>query len=212
MSNKNRIPSDGGGHPKKSPISVSSTPTYDVGDTTVVISMTPTFIGARTPTNFTSTSRRASLSTKISKYSTSAPTNSMFKLTKSKFTSTASNHESIASGASNVVNLGKQPISKIEAALKNKTKPKNFKSVSIDSSRLSYNRDPNLPTRSSNIYVERGLHDNVLKPKDLPNPPRNAPKISLRSSSCLIGKIKKTETPRWIQGVLVKDIGNFPLT
>jgi hypothetical protein len=129
-------------------------------------------------------------------------------LAKSKFTSTAS--ESIAPGASNVVTLGKQPISKIELGLRNKTKLKNFKSVSVESSRLSYNRDPNLLARSSNIYVERGIHDNVLKPRDLPNAPRSAPKISLRSTSGLIGRINKTETPRWIQGVLVKDIGNFP--
>jgi hypothetical protein len=198
MSNKNRITCDGGGNQKKSPISSAST--YDVGDTTVVISMTPTFIGSRTPPNFT---RRASISSKTSKTAASAAgsitATNIFKSSKSKFTSTASNHECIAPGSSNIINIGKQQIPKIE--LGPKTKARNFKSVSVESTRLL-----NLPLRSS--HIERGVKENALK-KDSSNLSRSAPKISLRNSVSLTGKVNKTETPRWIQGVLVKDIGNF---
>lgn len=202
MSNKARTPSDGGGNQKKSPISNSSASTYDVGDTTVVISMTPTFIGSRTPTNFTSISRRASLSSQISKCSTSTATTSMFKSTRSKFTSAVG--ENVAPGASNIVNLGKQALPNL------KTKVKNIKSISVESPRLlPYCRDQNLPLRSSHISIERGVYDNPLKPKDLPIASRSTPKISLRSTSSVTGRINKAETPRWIQGVLVKDIGKY---
>jgi hypothetical protein len=204
--NQNRIPNDGVCIQKKSPISSGSS--YDVGDTTVIISMTP-FIGSRTPTNFTSLAKKGSLSSKSSKYSASAPAFSHFKSTKTSSKSTLTSVESTASN-SNIALIGKQHLAKMEMGLKCRNKAKSFKSVLTESPRLlPLNRD--LYVRSSSVSIERGSYDHGLKSKDASNLSRNKPRISLKSSNTSAGKISKLEAPRWIQGVLVKDMGNYYL-
>ena len=201
MTNLNRPPNDSTCIPKRAPISISSGPAYDVGDTTVIISMTPTFIGSRTPTNFTSSSRRVSMSSKIAKFSTSAPSASMFKSAKSKCTIVENTISS-----SNSIILGKQHLPKIEVGYKSKSK--GFKSISTDSPRLlPSSREIYQSVKSS--HVERVIYDTGIKSKEISSLSRNIPKISLKSSNTLTGRINKVETPRWIQGVLVKDIGKF---
>ena len=202
--NQNRNTTDGPCIQKKFPI--SSSPAYDVGDTTVVISMTP-FIGSRTPTNFTSLAKKGNVSSKATKFSSSAPTVSHFKSIKSSSKSTLTSLESPAS-STNITLIGKHQLIKREMSLKSKNKIKICKSV--ESLRLlPSNRDLNV--RSGNISIEKGGYDHGFKSMESSNLSRNKPKISLKSSNATAGKISKLETPRWIQGVLVKDMGTYNL-
>lgn len=202
-SNQNRNLSDDARIQKKSPI--SSNAAYDVGDTTVVISMSP-FIGSRTPTNFTSLSKRKGVSSKTAKLSSSAPTVSHSKSTRASSKSTLTNVESTSS-VTNITLVGKQS-AKLDMRLKGNNKAKSFKSVSIESPRLlPSSRD--LYLRSSNMSTDRGNYDLGVESKTSAHLARIKPRISLKSSNSIESKISKLETPRWIQGVLVKDMGTY---